>query len=132
MLGGRRSRTLWIAAVLPLFAAAVLPTHFQTLVCRFSGIVMDIEVCCPSVPRESRDTHSQLRAEDCCVLKSVDLQKLVTERRTDGAQPREHEALAAMPLVGTSDPSRRQNHALQVGPPPMGPPILLLKRSFLI
>ncbi len=128
---GTRSKALWMAALVPLLAASVLPTQIRTLVCRVSGAVMDIEVCCPSEDQGQIRTHAQLIDESCCVVKTVDLQKLVSERRADGAPPRSL-LLAAAPVPATSLPAAAPPHIRPVAPPPIGPPLLLLKRSFLI
>jgi len=53
MLRGWRSKSLWVAALLPLLAASVLPTQIRTLVCRFTGAIMQEEICCPSALDEN-------------------------------------------------------------------------------
>jgi len=132
MLMRGRSKVLWMAAIVPLLAAAVLPTRFQTLVCRFTGVVMDFEVCCPSDSERGRESPSQLFGENCCVLKTINVQRLVTESRTDDMYPRDHRVLVAAPFVRTFELVRYHAHAHQVRPPPIGPPLLLVKHSFLI
>jgi hypothetical protein len=116
----------------PLFVAAVLPTQARSLVCRFTGMVMDMEACCPSGREDRVETHAQLLDETCCVLKTVDLQTVVSERRYDSAQPRDQELLAATPVIQEFELSGHPAQIHQIEPPPFGPPILLLKRSFLI
>jgi hypothetical protein len=131
MLRGRRSKALWAAALLPLFAASVLPTQIRTLVCRFTGAIMQLETCCPSDQGQTPPT-SQLLGETCCLVKTVDLPKLLSEHWNDGTPPIQAPTLAvgqpsaAPVLVGGWTPS------LPVRPPPLGPPILLVKHSFLI
>jgi hypothetical protein len=123
---------LWAAALLPLLAASVLPTQIRTLVCRFTGAIMQVETCCPSGLEGKTPPMSQLLGESCCLVKTVDLPKLLTEHRTDGVQPVQASYFAvgqpsrALVVLGGWKPS------LPVRPPPLGPPILLVKRSFLI
>jgi hypothetical protein len=117
---------------LPLFAAAVLPTQIRTLVCRFTGAIMDSEVCCPSNGDDQTPPESQLLTESCCIVKTVDLPKLVSDRRVDSAPAPHHELLPIAFSLETPRLVDRAAQARPVGPPPLGPPIVLLKRSFLI
>jgi hypothetical protein len=132
MLSGRMSKGLWVAALLPLFAASVLPTQIRTLVCRFTGAIMQVETCCPSDLDEKTPPVSQLLGENCCLVKAVDLPKLLSEHSTAGnppvqaAAPSVGQPSSAAVLIGGWTPS------LPVRPPPVGPSILLVKRSFLI
>jgi hypothetical protein len=129
---GRRSKVLWMAAILPLFAASVLPTQLRTLICRSSGAVMDSEACCPEDPEGKVTAQAQLLDEDCCIVKAVDLDKLVAERRPEGARSADA-TLVAVTLAPAIPPSLgARAHDRPVGPPPLGPPLILLKRSFLI
>jgi hypothetical protein len=128
---GRWSKALWTAAILPLFAASVLPTQLRTLICRFTGAVMEVEACCPADP-DKANAQAQLLDENCCIVKTVDLDKLISERKPDGVTPADAALLAiafapAVPTRATADV-----HDRPVGPPPLGPPLILLKRSFLI
>ena len=91
---------------MPLFAASVLPTQLRTLICRLTGAVMDVE--------------------------TVDLGKLVAERRSEGAPPPELTAIAAAPMPVLLLPNAAAPDVRPVRPPTVGPPLLLLKRSFLI
>jgi hypothetical protein len=92
---------------------------------------MQLETCCPSDEDQPRPT-SQVLGENCCLVKTVDLPKLLSEQWTDGAPPAQAPTLAvgrpsdALVLPSGWRPS------LPVRPPPLGPPILLVKRSFLI
>jgi hypothetical protein len=132
MLSGWRSKALWVAALLPLLAASVLPTQIRTLVCRFTGAIMQEEVCCPSALDEKAPPAAQLIGEGCCVVKTVDLTKLVSENSTDGLPPVQTLALAVAQPVATLVFPRRWTPSLPVRPPPRGASILLVKRSFLI
>jgi hypothetical protein len=123
---------LWVAALVPLFAASVLPTQIRTLVCRFTGAIMQPETCCPSDLENETPAAAELLGETCCLVKTVDLPKLLSEHGSDGTPPVQAPAVAvgrppdALELASDWAPS------LPVRPPPLGPPILLVKRSFLI
>jgi hypothetical protein len=120
-----------MAALVPLFAAAVLPTQIRTLVCRFTGAIMDIESCCPE-RAEQAPPQGELLNETCCIVRTVDLQKLVSERRSDNTPARPEPVLATLTVLRAPVIADRQPEGRPVGPPPLGPPIILLKRSFLI
>jgi hypothetical protein len=49
MLNGRTPKALWAVALLPLFAASVLPTQISTLVCRFTDAIMHFEALGPPI-----------------------------------------------------------------------------------
>ncbi len=70
---------LWIAALVPLFLAAVLPDHLRTLVCRYTGTAMDEEGCCPGELGPKVDTQGRLRDEPCCFVRTVQLARLVSD-----------------------------------------------------
>jgi hypothetical protein len=55
-------KALWLAALLPLFAASVLATQLRTLVCRFTGAVMEGGTCCPVDPDPQAHTGVFCRA----------------------------------------------------------------------
>jgi hypothetical protein len=132
MRKGRLSKALWTAAIVPLFLAAILPDHVRTLVCRVSGLVMDEEDCCPLVADQTVDTDAQFRDESCCVVRTIDLGRLVSDRRVDTRPIRHCELRAGAP---STSPSPLVNCVAPIRPvaaPAVGPPIVLLKRSFLI
>jgi len=132
MVRGWRSKGLWIAALVPLFGAAVLPTQISTLVCRFTGAIMEVEVCCPSDRAEQTVSEAQLLTENCCLVKTVDLPKLLSEGRADSSPLHEQTALPPVIVLERPELGDRRAQARSVGPPPVGPPMFLLKRSFLI
>jgi hypothetical protein len=121
-----------MAALLPLFAVSVLPTQLRMLICRFTGAVMDVETCCPTSSEEKTQAETHVSEPGCCVVKTVDLRKLVAECRSEGAPPPELSGIPAMSVVGLVLPKDPAPDVRQVRPPPVGPPLLLLKRSFLI
>jgi hypothetical protein len=134
-------KALWMAALAPLLAAAVLPTQIQTLVCRWGGVAMAADSCCPSPPEESRQIQAALRGETCCLVKTVELPKLLSE-------PTRNLDRSCRPELAWSTPWSRAWPILagdlfagvgdlrSVGPPvdspSLGPPIVLRKRAFLI
>lgn len=132
MRTGRWSRALWVAALLPLFAVSVLPTQLRTLVCRFTGAVMDAETCCPVKAEAEPQTQAALSEPGCCVVKTVDLRRPVAEQRSDAAPPHETIAVATAPTPPRVLPGDAAPDAPPPGPPRVGPPLLLVKRSFLI
>ena len=117
---------------MPLFAATVLPTQIRTLICRVTGAIMQLETCCPSALEEETAPVAQVLGESCCLVKVVDLPKLLTEQRFDGAPPVHEPTVAVGPNVDDLIFVARSRPAHLVRPLPHGPPLLLLKRSFLI
>ena len=136
MRSGSRSKVLWMAALLPLFAASVLPAQLRTLICRVTGAVMDIESCCPAVPMAQADEAvgipESISDLGCCVLETIDLGRLVAEHRADGAPPSAVGFLSATPVGGLALAGRPRPSVRQDRPPTVGPPLILVKRSFLI
>ncbi len=132
MSKGRWSKLLWMVALVPLFGASVLPTQVRALVCRFTGAMMDEETCCPSRDQKQAVPMAQLREQGCCLIKIVELPKLLSEHQVDGpvrfdGQPQLSTLSSELPVHQAPDlPFHR------VRPPPLGPPLRLLKRSFLI
>ena len=132
VLKGRWSKLLWVVALLPLFGASVLPTHMRALVCRFTGALMDEEGCCPGGGEKQATTVAKLLDQGCCVVRTVDLPKLVSDHQSDGPA-----ACDGQPFLWTVaselPPPRSAAIPLhRVRPPPLGPPLRLLKSSFLI
>jgi hypothetical protein len=120
-----------MAVLLPLFAAAVLPTQIRTLVCRVTGAIMKLETCCPA-DDEAAPSTAQLLGENCCLVRTVDLPKLISEHRAGSVPP---DLGQPVPLAQTFDAQVLADRRAQFsppGPPSVGPPLLLLKRSFLI
>lgn len=132
MLSGWRSKALWVAALLPLLAANVLPTQIRTLVCRFTGAIMQLETCCPSELDEKTPPAAQLLGESCCVTQTMDLPRLLSEQPSEGLSALQAPPLApAQPCAPLVSPAG-WTASIPSRPPPHGPPILLVKRSFLI
>jgi hypothetical protein len=132
MLIGRRSKVLWVAAVVPLLAASVLPSQFRTLVCRFTGAIMEQGRCCPSDDEEQTALPAQLLDEDCCVVKTVDLPKLLSERWGESATPSQQALADTATFTDLVLVDRWATTFHPVRPPLLGRSLLLVKRSFLI
>ena len=139
MARARRPKGVWVAALLPLLAAAVLPTRIQTLVCRFTGVAMPAELCCPRASEAGPGAaavqpQASLREESCCLIKTVDLPRLLSEGQPDEAAARPVMAapIAGLVLFGPPRGTVARRWPIGVGPPRCGPRIVLLKRSFLI
>jgi len=140
MRSRRWSKVLWVAALLPLFAASVLPSQLRTLICRVTGAVMEVEAGCMAASMAEGQTAAEISdgrsvsVSDlgCCVVETVDLGRPLAEQRSEGPPPPSFTLASATPaasviLAGRVTPHRRQDR-----PPPAGPPLLLAKRSFLI
>jgi hypothetical protein len=131
MRGRRLSRFLWMATVVPLFVAAVLPSHVSTFACRSTGVMMQVETCCPGDEKANRHPQSRLRDEACCSITTIDLARLVSNRPTE-TPFRQHEVSVKLPATAVSVSPAGLALIRYVAPHNVGPPILLLKRSFLI
>ena len=132
MSKGRWSKLLWMVALVPLFGASVLPTQVRALVCRFTGALMDEETCCPSHDQKQAEPMAQLREQGCCVVRTVELPKLLSEHQVDGPVRFDGLPLLSAPISELPAPSAADLPFHRVRPPPLGPPLRLLKRSFLI
>jgi hypothetical protein len=133
---GRSKLCLWIAAVVPLLFAAVLPSHVARVVCRFTGVtMMPVETCCPvdSVDSDegSRDPQARFRDEGCCSITTLELPTLVSERRSEAHQPLPDELRVGALSTTVPAPAERNPLPRQIVPPSRPPP-LALKRSLLI
>jgi hypothetical protein len=128
----RLSKMLGLAVLVPLFLAAVLPESIRTLVCRYSGVVMPEESCCPVQAARDLSTHAQLLDESCCVVKTVRLVKLVSDRQTQAVGPDHHEVGTAVAPVASALAAGRPPNVPRPAVLGNGPPIVLLKHAFLI
>jgi hypothetical protein len=121
-----------IPLLLATVLAAVLPGTIRTLVCRYTGVVMPEETCCPESDAPDQSANAQLRGESCCVVKTVNLARLVSDRQTPASEQVHQEITAGVTptesyLVAVRAPSIRRPAIL-----PVGPPLLLVKQAFLI
>jgi len=132
VLKGRWAKLFWMAALLPLFGASVLPTHMRALVCRFTGALMDEEACCPAGDEKQAAPVARLLDQGCCVVRTVDLPKLLSDHQADGPAPCDPQALVWTVTSELPPPDAAGVSLHRVRPPPLGPPLRLLKSSFLI
>lgn len=132
VLKGRWSKLLWTAALLPLFGASVLPTHLRALVCRFTGALMDEKACCPEADDKQAAPIAQLLDQGCCVVRTADLPKLVSDHPSDGPATCDGQPVLWTATSELPPPRAAAIPFHRVRPPPLGPPLRLLKSSFLI
>jgi hypothetical protein len=132
MSKGRLLQFLWMAALVPLFGASVLPTQMRALVCRLSGALMDEETCCPLGDEKQAAAVAQMLDQGCCVLKTVELPKLLSDHQADGPAQCDSQPLWSTLTSELLPPETVGLPLHRVRPPPLGPPLRLLKRSFLI
>jgi hypothetical protein len=132
MSKGRWSKFLWMAALVPLFGASVLPTQMRALVCRFTGALMDEEACCPPGDEKQAAPAAQLLDQGCCVVRTVDFPKLLSDHQADGPARCDAQPLRSTLTSELTPPEALGLPLHRVRPPPLGPPLRLLKRSFLI
>ena len=107
MRDGRLAKAMWLAALVPLFLAAVLPDQVRTLVCRFSGAVMDEHCCPPGADQAAVETEALLRDQSCCSTRTVSRARLVSDRRVEPAAPRHYQLVGREPNMGDCSDRRR-------------------------
>jgi hypothetical protein len=131
MRGGRLLTSLRGAVVIPLFLAAVCPDSVRTLVCRYTGEVMSEKSSCPEQARQDLESHAQLRDESCCIAKTVQFVKAVSERQMEFAASPAYDAPVAciLPELSAAGVQPLRGRVLVSS---TGPPIVLLKHAFLI
>ena len=132
MRRARLSKLLGLTVLVPLFLAAVLPESIRTLVCRYTGVVMPEETCCPEPGASELPTQPQLRDESCCIVKTIQLVKLVSDRQTQTVGPNHHDV---GPVVASVESGRAIDRSSSIQRPPVfpnRPPIVLVKHAFLI
>ena len=132
VLRGSWAKLFWTATLLSLFGASVLPTHMRALVCRFTGALMDEEACCPTGAAKQAAPVARLLDQGCCVVRTVDLPKLLSDHQADGPAPCDWQARGSMVSSEAPPPDAASIPLHRVRPPPLGPPLRLLKSSFLI
>lgn len=132
MRKGLLSRVLSPVLLVPVLLAAVSPDHIRTLVCRHTGVVMPEESCCPERSEPEPPTPPQLRDESCCVVKTVHLVKLVSDRQSESVGPLHHDARAGLVGSETYVAVVRSPRVRNAAAPPVGPPLVLVKHAFLI
>jgi hypothetical protein len=121
------------AVVLPLMTALLLPTSFGLVVCRFGAMMSSGDCCAGHARPEAReDPDRKIDTEPCCSLRAVDFGIPLAERsaRVDAAPDRVLASVWTMRLdCGPARPTATlQRPAVRA----LGPPVRLLKQSFLL
>jgi hypothetical protein len=135
----RRPRilTLFSAAILlPLLVASVVAGTSTVLLCR-TGAVMSVDECCPAEHAEAAPeapAHASLVDEPCCAVVTVELARPVSDRHAEAAPQVAPPPVALLPPSQPLDaPQSARPPAIRTRRPPyVGPPLVLLKSSFLI
>jgi hypothetical protein len=121
------------AVALPLLAMAVLAGHAVTLRCRWTGQVMEIERCCPTLTESAPEAEPPtLRSQTCCTVDRTDVESSPSVLTTVPVEA--GRALAAGPSPEILAPSVRDAR-VDVLTAPRPPPLatrLALKQSRLI
>jgi len=121
-----------MAALVPLFLAAVLPSHVATLICRFTGAAMEVEACCPPGDEAPPDVQARLLDEGCCSRMITELPALIGERRSEVSQAR-FDQPAVYVSAGAAPPrAGRPSGSIRPVAPVFRPPPIALKQSLLI
>jgi hypothetical protein len=121
-----------LAALAPLLLLVVALPSQMMLRCRIDGSVR-AACCCPGEPAEDLATTPTVKAQPCC-----DQEIAINEARIMEVPPPAHpDVVIATPvraaLVFAVPPARAVASAFeQGGPAREGPPLVLLKQSFLI
>ena len=120
------------AVLIPLSLAAVLPDSVGMLVCRYTGVVMPEASCCPELEPPAPSSQARLSDESCCMVKTVHVAKLVSDRQSTPAAP-VHDQIGACASTAESHfvaarPAITRRPAIL----PVGPPIILVRHAFLI
>lgn len=136
----RRPRLLTLssaALLLPLLVASVVAGHETVLVCR-TGAVMSLDECCPGEHAEAASevappTHASLVDEPCCAVATIELARPVSDRQAEAAPHVTAPHAALLPPAPSDAQAGARVPAIRARrPPSVGPPLVLLKRSFLI
>jgi hypothetical protein len=126
------AKLLRSALVVPLILTLGLPGTFSIVVCRFGAMVAP-HGCCAGRAREQRATETQDRVagDSCCSMRALDLGTSLAEHGNSVEGP-------SVPILAaawtTSVESRPPRPATVYRPAAraLGPPLRLLKQSFLI
>lgn len=119
--------------MLPLLLAAVFSVPTATLVCRFTGVIMPVQTCCPEpvVPGAATVT---LRDQDCCAVRTSAFPTLLAEHAPrsgwgceQGDAPAPSAILPLRPPTAADAPRLGHLRLTAFRPPPLS-----FKRSLLI
>lgn len=132
MRRGRLSKWLWMAALLPLCFAVVLPSHVATLVCRFTGAMLEAEASCPTGDEGPPDLQARLLDEGCCSRTITELPTLVCVRRAEADQAQVGQPVVFALAQVAPPPSGCRTRSVHRVVTPFRPPPIALKQSLLI
>jgi hypothetical protein len=131
VLQARAARLLTSAVVIPLMVALLLPASFGAVVCRFGG-TMAADDCCARDRDAAGDVGQSVDAEPCCSVRAPQPGTTMAEWSPPVQAPRSwllasawndgSGARLARPAAALERPARRA----------LGPPVRLLKQSFLL
>jgi len=133
----RLRRWVGIALLGPMLVLAVSASSFIGIRCRMSGMV-SLDACCPAAVPGPVPLQSSIDAPGCCERVVVRAVKLISSAlsRGPGEGAIDPPQVTLIAVVASSDSVRWPVAALAIAPgdPPagIGPPLRLLKRSFLI
>jgi hypothetical protein len=132
---GRAHGRLTAAIALPLMVALGLPGTFSVVVCRF-GAMTTVHDCCPSRsqkgPEGPRDPRNRVSGQGCCSMRAVTVGAPVAEH-SGGAEGGRGWVLAKESISSVaSGPTRSSAALLRPAARAVGPPLTLLKQSFLL
>jgi hypothetical protein len=124
----------WAAALLPLLLASTGSAR-ALYRCIYDNVAR-AECCCPSTAAAAQPSRTTLSKASCCDIERprATTRSHARVERSELAQLRAPNAVLPVPrllsaALGAMVEARRMSAALS---PPIGPPLLLLKRSFLI
>ena len=126
-----------VVALAPLLLVAVYLPGETMMRCRFDGLLRPA-CCCPQAQDgEAHDAGPVVKAEDCCdrVMSTSEQRPVVEAARRADPGPITWAWVAtpvASPVTDTSPPRAPAWAAQRYGPARSGPPIVLVKQSFLI
>jgi hypothetical protein len=129
LVRGRRLFTL--ATLLPVLVAIILPAVASVSVCRY-GMVMDADACCPKPADRDRDPGARLEDAPCCAKQAVAFDRLISERSTRIDHIPLSRVAASVVSLAPAWPAASPRLLPRLSPPPIGPPVRLIKQSFLL
>ncbi len=118
-----------LAALLSFLGVATRPAFSNVSACRFG---MADDSCCPGDDLSNRDTSPSLTDPSCCTLHLVEVDQLISETRADSGGRLDLVIPAVFACTFVAPPKSALLLVHRSLPPPLGPPLWLLKQSFLV
>jgi len=118
-------------ALVALLSAGAF-ADYRLFYCRIADITQS-DCCCKKVPASSTDSRTAIDEADCCDVRAVHVDRApsTTQRSTDSVllvAP----AVTSFDVVSINQPALRVAHPRATRAPGVGPPLILLKQSFLV